>query len=197
MRRSLPAARGGRWASRDARHVPGRKNAIVTSAEFDYLFRLAALSLSFVGFSAVVVTLRGALGGKLSDRHLRLVRLYIEGGLLVTALALVPTLLNLVHVPGAVIWPLSSAVAGSIFTVVLLIQFRRRRAVEPGRFPLWVVLIYLLSIVAVAGLWLNVAGIPFPPSVGPYAVALTWALCIFGFIFVRTIELFLHRPPSA
>lgn len=169
----------------------------MTSAEFDYLFRLAALSLSFVGFSAVVVTLRGALGGKLSDRHLRLVRLYIEGGLLVTALALVPTLLNLVHVPGAVIWPLSSAVAGSIFTVVLLIQFRRRRAVEPGRFPLWVVLIYLLSIVAVAGLWLNVAGIPFPPSVGPYAVALTWALCIFGFIFVRTIELFLHRPPSA
>ena len=99
----------------------------MTSAESDYLFRLAALSLSFVGFSAVVVTLRGALGGELSDRHLRLVRLYIEGGLLVTALALVPTLLNLVHVPDAVIWPLSSAAAGSIFTFVLLIQFRRRQ----------------------------------------------------------------------
>lgn len=167
----------------------------MTSAESDYLFRLAALSLSFVGFSAVVVTLRGALGGELSDRHLRLVRLYIEGGLLVTALALVPTLLNLLHVPDTVIWPLSSAAAGSVFTFVLLIQFRRRRTIEPGRFPLWVVLIYALSIVAVAGLWFNVAGIPFPPSVGPYAAVLTWALCIFGFIFVRTIELFLHRPP--
>jgi hypothetical protein len=167
----------------------------LTSAESDYLFRLAALSLSFVGFSAVVVTLRGALGGELSDRHLRLVRLYIEGGLLVTALALVPTLLNLVHVPDAVIWPLSSAAAGSIFTFVLLIQFRRRRTVEPGRFPLWVVVIYALSILAVAGLWFNVAGIPFAPSVGPYAIVLTWALFIFGFIFVRTIELFLHRPP--
>jgi hypothetical protein len=171
------------------------QDAIVTSAESDYLFRLAALSLSFVGFSAVVVTLRGALGGELSDRHLRLVRLYIEGGLLVTALALIPTLLNLVHVPDAVIWPLSSAAAGSIFTFVLLIQFRRRRTIEPGRFPPWVVLIYALSIVAVAGLWFNVAGIPFAPSVGPYAVVLTWALFIFGFIFVRTIELFLHRPP--
>jgi len=145
----------------------------VTSTESDYLFRLAALSLSFVGFSAVVVTLRGALGGELSDRHLRLVRLYIEGGLLVTALALVPTLFNLVHVPGTVIWPLSSAAAGSIFTFVLLIQFRRRRKIEPGRFPLWVILIYTLSIVAVAGLWLNVAGIPFAPSAGPYAVVLT------------------------
>ena len=165
----------------------------MTSAESDYLFRLASLSLSFVGFSAVVVTLRGALGGELSDRHLRLVRLYIEGGLLVTALALVPTLLNLLHIPDTITWPLSSAAAASIFTVVLLIQFRRRRAIEPGRFPLWVVIVYAVSTVAVAGLWFNVAGIPFSPNVGPYAIALTWALCIFGFIFVRTIELFLHR----
>ena len=167
----------------------------MTPAESDYLLRLAALSLSLVGFSAVVVTLRGALGGELSDRHLRLVRLYIEGGLLVTALALVPTLLNLLHAPGTVTWPLSSGIAASIFSLVLLIQFRRRRMVEPGRFPAWVIIIYAGSIVVVAGLWLNVAGIPFSPSAGPYAVALTWALCVFGFIFVRTMELFLHRAP--
>ena len=103
----------------------------MTSAESDYLSRLASLSLSFVGFSAVVVTLRGALGGELSDRHLRLVRLYIVGGLLVTALALIPALLNLLHIPDTVTWPLSSAAAAAIFTVVLLIQFRRRRAIEP------------------------------------------------------------------
>lgn len=169
----------------------------MTPPESDYLFRLATLSLSFVGFSAVVVTLRGALGGELSDRHVRLVRLYIEGGLLVTALALFPTLLNLLHVPDTVTWPLSSAVAGLIFTYVLLTQFRRRRSIEPGRFPSWVVVIYVLSIVAVASLWCNVAGFPFPSNAGPYAVVLTWALFIFGFIFVRTIELFLHRPPQA
>ena len=165
----------------------------MTSAESDYLLRLASLSLSFVGFSAVVVTLRGALGGELSDRHLRLVRLYIEGGLLVTALALVPTLLNLLHVPDTVTWPLSSAAAASIFTVLLVIQFRRRRTIEPGRFPLWVVIVYAVSTIAVAGLWFNVAGIPFSPNAGPYAIVLTWALCIFGFIFVRTMELFLHH----
>jgi hypothetical protein len=165
----------------------------MTSAESDYLMRLAGLSLSFVGFSAVVVTLRGALGGELSDRHLRLVRLYIEGGLLVTALALLPTLLTLLHVPDAVTWQVSSAAAASLFTVLLLIQARRRRAVEPGRFPPWVVIVYAVSTVAVVSLWFNVAGIFFSPNVGPYAVVLTWALGIFGFIFVRTIELFLHR----
>jgi hypothetical protein len=168
---------------------------IVTTPESDYLFRLATLSLSFVGFSAVVVTLRGALKGELADRHLRLVRLYIEGGLLVTALAVLPTLLNLLHIPDAVTWPLSSATAASIFTVVLLVQFRRRRIVEPGRFPPWVIVVYAASIVAVAYLWLNTAGSPFPPSAGPYAVVLTWALCIFGFIFVRTIDLFLQPAP--
>jgi hypothetical protein len=165
----------------------------VTSTESDFLLCLAALSLSFAGFSAVVVTLRGALGGEISDRHLRLVRLYIEGGLLVTALALVPSLLNLLHASESVIWPASSAAAASIFTILMLSQFRRRRAIEGGRFPAWVVIVYAISLVVVGGLWLNAAGFPFPPSVGPYAVALTWALCVFGFIFVRTIDIFLNR----
>lgn len=168
----------------------------MTPAESDFLLRLAALSLSFVGFSAVVVTLRGALGGKLSDRHLRLVRLYMEGGLAVTALGLVPTLLNLLLVPESVTWRVSSAIAALIFTFVLVTQFRRRRAVE-GQFPPWVVIIFAISIVVVLGLWLNVFGIPFRSGVGPYAVALTWALAVFGFIFVRTMEIFLHREPPA
>lgn len=169
----------------------------MTPAESDYLLRLASLSLSFVGFSAVVVTLRGALRGELADRHLRLVRLYIEGGFLVTTLALVPALLNLLRVPDTITWPLSSAIAACVLTFVLAIQLRRRRAVEPDRFPPWVIAIYGLSIAAVAGLWLNVAGVPFRPGVGPYAVALTWALCVFGFIFVRTIEVFLHRASDS
>ena len=168
----------------------------MTPAESDFLLRLAALSLSFVGFSAVVVTLRGALGGELSDRHLRFVRLYIEGGLLVTALGLVPTLLTLLHMPESFTWSVASAAAALIFTFVLLTQFRRRRAVE-GRFPPWVVVIFAISLAVVLSLWLNVAGIPFRPSVGPYAVALTWALGVFGFIFIRTIEIFLHRGPSS
>jgi lipid-A-disaccharide synthase-like uncharacterized protein len=172
--------------------MASRRDSIVTTPESDYLFRLATLSLSFVGFSAVVVTLRGALKGELADRHLRLVRLYIEGGLLVTALAVLPTLMNLLHIPDTVNWALSSASAASIFTIVLFVQFRRRRLVEPGRFPPWVMAVYAVSVVAVAYLWLNTAGIPYATSAGPYAVVLTWALCIFGFTFVRTIDLFLH-----
>ena len=168
----------------------------MTPAESDFLLRLAGLALSFVGFSAIVVSLRGALGGELSARHLRLVRLYIEGGLVVTALGLVPALLNLLHVSESIMWRVCSAAAALIFTLVLLTQFRRRRAVE-GVFPPWVGAIFVLSIVAVLSLWLNVVGVVYPPGFGPYAVALTWALIVFGFIFVSTIEIFLHREPPA
>lgn len=176
------------------RQAQAMEGAIVSSAESDFLMSLAALSLSFVGFSVVVVTLRSALGGEISDRHLRLVRLYIEGGLLVTALALVPALLNLLHISESVIWPVASAAAAAIFSFLLVTQFRRRRAIESGHFPPWVVVVYAVSLVSVVGLWLNAAGFPFRPNVGPYAVTLTWALCVFGFIFVRTIDIFLHRP---
>jgi hypothetical protein len=121
------------------------------------------------------------------------VRLYIEGGFIVTALALMPAVLDLLRLSESLTWRLSSAAAASVFSVLMLTQFRRRRAVEAGRFPPWVVIIYALSLVSVVGLWLNAAGTPLPPSAGPYAVALTWAICVFGFIFVRTIDIFLHR----
>ncbi len=167
----------------------------MTSPESEYLFCLAALSLSFVGFSAIVVTLRGALGGALSDRHIRLVCLYIEGGVLVTALALLPPLLNLLHVGESLIWLLCSATAATVFTFFLMFQYRRRRLIEQGEFPPWVIVINTVSVIAIGSLWANAVGVPFAPSVGPYAAVLTWALCIFGFIFVRTIGLFLHQPP--
>ena len=163
-------------------------------AESEYLLCLAALSLSFVGFSAIVVTLRGALGGELSPRHIRLVCLYIEGGLLVTALALAPALLNVLGVQAESIWSICSVVAAAVFALFLLIQGRRRRAVEPGNFPVWVIVTNVVSVVAAIGLLLNGLGIPLTPSIGPYAAVLTWALSVFGFIFIRTIEIFLHKP---
>jgi hypothetical protein len=169
----------------------------MTAAESEFLLCLAALSLSFVGFSAIVVTLRGAMGGALSARQIRLVCLYIEGGLLVTAIALAPSLLNLLHIAGSVIWTLCSAGAATIFIFFLAIQFRRRRAIETGELPTWVIVINVVSIAMIAGLWFNAAGFPFAPSIGTFAAALTWALCVFGFIFVRTIELFLHQPPPS
>lgn len=157
----------------------------------DYLLRLAGLSLSFVGFSAIVVTVRRALGGELSEGHIRLVRLYIETGLAVTALSMVPTLLAFFGMSEAALWRVASLVAGSLLTLLMIVQFRRRRRIE-GRFPPWVVVVYLTSVAAVLALWLNVIGFPYGPGIAPYAVSLTWSLFVSGYIFLRTLDVFLR-----
>jgi len=156
-----------------------------------YLLMLASLSLSFVGFSSIVVTLRGALGGQLSEGHVRFVRLYIETGLAVTFLSLVPALLTFLGVPEPAMWHWASATAGSLLTMLMITQFRRRRLVE-NSFPAWVVVVYLTSAAAVLALWLNVFGLLPGPGVAAYAIALTWSLIVSGYIFLRTLDLFLH-----
>ena len=161
-------------------------------AGIDYLLQLAGLSLSFVGFSAVAVTVRRALGGELSEGHIRLVRLYIETGLAVTALSLVPMLLSLLGFAEDTLWRIASLAAASLLTLLMIVQFRRRRRIE-RRFPAWVIAVYVTSAAAVLALWLNAAGVPYGPGAAPYAVSLTWSLIVSGYIFLQSLDLFL-RP---
>jgi hypothetical protein len=46
-----------------------------------YLYTLATLSMTFAGFSAVVIVLCQTIGREISGFHVVLMRLYIEAGL--------------------------------------------------------------------------------------------------------------------
>ncbi len=162
-----------------------------TSA-LDYLLRLAALAVAFVAFATIVVTLQRALGGELSALHMFLVRSYIEIQLLVAVLAVLPSLLNLFALPSTLIWQVSSATVGTSAPAVLLTFIRGRARVPRYATPAREYVIWALALVAVAGLWLNVAGVGLPPSGGPYAVALTWFLFSTGFVFLRGLGELLH-----
>ncbi len=164
---------------------------------FDYLLRLAALSIAFVGFATIVVTLRRALGGELSPFHILLVRIYVEIGLLVTIGSLLPSLLSLYGLPGPIVWRASSALAGIVAPVLLFVYLGRRRKVERGAIPSRIYVRYSISFITIVGLWLNVAGIPFQPGGGPYALALTWFLFSAGLIFLQTLDEVLYRKPTA
>jgi hypothetical protein len=83
----------------------------MTKQHLDYLLALAALSLSFVGFSTIVVALRQALGARLSRFHLLLVRFFIETGLAVTAFSILPPMLDAAGLGTFFVWQLSSAIA--------------------------------------------------------------------------------------
>lgn len=157
----------------------------------DYLMKLAALSLSFVGFSTIVVALRQALGSRLSPFHLLLVRLFVESGLAVTAFSLLPPMLDAAGMEPSLIWRLSSGTAALLLVFYLGFYLRRRRRVQAGSIPIRIYVNYAISLAATLGLILNVGGWPFSPEGAPYIIALTWVLVQSGLIFLQTLHIFL------
>ena len=168
----------------------------MTLAGSDYLLRLSALAVSFVGFSAVIVALRRALGAELSDLHMHFVRLFIEGGFAVAALGLLPAALSFTGLGDLAIWRLSSATAALSLTVYFIFLFRRTRRITAGRVPFGSRILYLISALATLALWLNAVGILFPSSTSVYALALTWFLVLGGWVFLQNLELFLGQPAA-
>jgi hypothetical protein len=60
-----------------------------------YLYTLAALSITFVGFSALVIYLRQTVGGEMSKLDVLITRIFIQLGFIVVAGAMLPPLLSL------------------------------------------------------------------------------------------------------
>ena len=162
----------------------------------DYLLRLSALAVSFVGWSAIVVTLRRALGAELSALHVYFVRFFIEGGLGVAAFGLFPGELSFTGLTEITIWRLSSAAAGLMFSVYLIFLFRRRRRVTIGPTGLSTPIAFAISVLATVALWLNATAWAFPPGAAAYLLALTWLLVVGGWVFVQNLELFLGVTPA-
>ncbi len=166
----------------------------MTIGALDYLQRLSSLAVAFVGFSAVVVALRRALGAELSELHVYFVRLFIEGGLAVAALGLLPAALAFTGLGEATIWRVSSAAAALLFTAYLVILYRRRRRVTNGQFPARTWVDFALYLLPILGLWVNALGIGFTPGAALYALALTWLLVLGGWVFLQNIQGFVLGP---
>jgi hypothetical protein len=163
----------------------------------DYLLRLAAIAVSFVGFSAMVVALRRARGAEISDLHMHFVRMFIEGGLAVAALSLVPPVLSHTGFDDRTIWRVASLIAALLFSIYLITLGRRRRLVASGRPPAMTIVNFAVSISATLVLWLNAAGVWFAPGAGPYLGALTWYLVLGGWVFLQNLDAFIRQSPGS
>jgi hypothetical protein len=80
------------------------------SLTLSYLYTLAALSVTFVGFSSLVIVLRQTMGGEMSKLDIFITRTFIQVGFLVAAGAMLPGLLTQFQSPQESTWRLSSAV---------------------------------------------------------------------------------------
>ncbi len=85
--------------------------------------------------AAAVVTVRRALEAEVSELHVYFVRRFTEGGLLVGAFGVLPAALSFSGLADTMVWRLSSAAAARLFTIYLIVLFRRRRRVAHGTVP--------------------------------------------------------------
>jgi hypothetical protein len=161
-----------------------------------YLFTLAALSVTFVGFSALVIILRQTLGGQMSQLEILITRIFIQLGFMVTAAAMLPPLLALFDLPHPLIWRIASfaaAIPSFLFTVTYP---ARRRAASGVATPLVIWLDIMVLLAAVAVLVLNSVGVGFTPGPGPFAAALTVILFLAGIAYLQALRLLLRHHLS-
>src|SRR5215475_11122794 len=102
----------------------------------NYLYTLATLSVTFVGFSALVIVLRQTFGGELSKLDILITRIFIQLGFLVAASAMLPPLLALFSIPHARIWSLCSLCTAVPFFLFAVTYPARRRAASGAGAPL-------------------------------------------------------------
>jgi len=124
-----------------------------------YLYTLALLGMSFMGFAAIVMLLRQTLGGHLRAFDALFARVYMEFAVIVSMGAMLPPLLIFWELPTGAVWRLSSGLVGVPLLWIAVRYPARRRAVTGEPTPRYVrvnvtiiLLISLTLLIAATGL---------------------------------------------
>ncbi|HEY3798023.1 MAG TPA: hypothetical protein VGL58_06675 [Caulobacteraceae bacterium] len=152
-----------------------------------YLYVLAAVSTTFVGFSALIMTFRQATGGGLSRFESFVTQVFVHLGFLVTAGSLTPPLLALCGLDAGWIWrgcSIGVAVVVGLFGVTYP---ARRRAVSGAATPLVIRIDAALLAVMALAFVSNAAGWPTAPGAGLYAFGLTGTLFVTGLGYLHAL----------
>ena len=160
----------------------------MTPAASGYLYTLATLSITFVGFSALVIVLRQTLGGDLSRLDLLLTKIFVQLGFLVAGAALLPPLLALLQCTEPLVWRISSAIAAIAAALFALSYPTRRRAASGDSTP-WIVWVDVGALlIAAALLTANAVALGIASGPGPYAVAITIVLYVSFLAYLQALS---------
>ena len=150
-----------------------------------YLFTLATLAITFVGFTAIVVILRQSVGSSFLPIDAVVARLFMVWGFAVTYGSLVPVALAAFELKAATIWRVSSVVIGvALLAINLGYPLLRHRATgEATPLHVWLHVGAAIAIVLLLGL----DAFDLFPRVAPaiYIAALTLYLVQASFAFVQ------------
>jgi len=180
------------------RPIPGASMwlevAVVELPGASYLYTLATVSITFVGFSAFFVLVRQALGRTMSQYDILLTKNFLQLGFIVTFCSLLAPLLSLLELRQAYIWRIASMISAVPLLLVALTYPRRRFAAIKGPIPKDV--LCFIATIFVSGLILlaNAFGWPQAPGVGLYVCGLTIVLSISFLAFLLGLDAVLEQP---
>src|SRR5215472_12158280 len=93
-----------------------------------YLQTLSTIAITFVGFASLIIILRQTLGGDMSQLDVLLTKTFIQLGFIVTAGALLPSLLALLPCSASSAWRISSLMV-ALPILIFAIAYPLRRHV--------------------------------------------------------------------
>jgi hypothetical protein len=151
---------------------------------FGYLYTIATVGMTFAGLSVLTMILRQMLGGRITKWDSWVTRTWVELGFMTTLGSILPPLLVLFESPAPIAWRISSGVMAVILGSWALTFPRRRKAVNPTRLPLQVVMFSLAMDIAALALAANAIVVPVELLTGVYAAAVTAILIAAGLLFL-------------
>jgi len=161
-----------------------------------YLYSLATVSITFVGFSTLFILVRQALGKTMSKFDILLTRNFLQLGFMVAFGSLLAPLLFLLQVEDIKVWRIASLVSAVPAFIFALTYLRRRAAAVSTAVPkeVW----FDVSAVFAAGgvLLSNAVGWPRTPGIGFYAAGLTIILSISFLAFLHALDFLLEQPKT-
>ena len=138
-----------------------------------YLYTIAVISITFIGFSAIVMMLRQTSGQSLQRFDILIAHVYMEFGLIVSVGSLLPPLFSFWGLGSETVWRVSSVLVGaSLLLFSLTYPPRRRKAIReslPWYTKINIAVIILLGVVFVG----NAGGIVQEQIPAVYLSALT------------------------
>lgn len=151
-----------------------------------YLYTIAAVGMTFAGLSVLTMVVRQLLGGQMTRFDSFVARTWVQLGFMTTFASMLPPLLGLFGTPAPLTLRISSGVMAVILGIWTLTFTPRRRAVNPTRFPIQVVLFLVAMTIAALALAANAVVVPGELLAGIYAASVTAILIGAGSLFLFT-----------
>jgi hypothetical protein len=161
-----------------------------------YLYALATVSITFVGFSALLLIFRQARGDVMTRYESYFMLSFIQPGFIVTAGSLLPSVLAFYGLPTVTVWRASSIIMAIPILLFVATLPGRRRAATSSPMPRYIRFFSFLQLLIALYLVTNALGAPTTAGVAPYAAAITGLLFTTAIAYVVALSIALAQPPN-